>query len=411
MQAVLIGPSGQIILEPKVFTIGSSPDNSLVIDNLKVSAHHAEIRPEGQGFSITDLGSIHGTYVNGGRLDFNAPHLLNQGNSIAIGDIIYTYDVTEAPQTEQTSSTSPKQEVDSGVPVDEHAEMPLYPQAHEMSVMTVPSGNQELIEADTLYALPQQAMPSSPQQIGYMPMIPPGYKGLIPGYVSIEQLRRRDRRFIFMGLGLLIVLALAAVGYSYFTRSTPEKTLDVYCNAIQGQDYQTAFNLLSPSLQGSETELEFAHTTQAGGKVSTCTHSPATTTSNLATANVTLVTSNGQSSSNIITLIMDSGSTWKINMLPSSPNMTLAAFCNALRGKDYPTAYTQLSTDLRRLNAEAQFETDFNGLTCSYHKVSPTGNSASTTVTFTNASGGTDNATVSLSQDSNNFWKIESIQF
>src|SRR6516162_1348514 len=99
MQTVLIGPSGQIILESQVFTIGSSPDNSLVIDNLKVSAHHAEIRPEGHGYSITDLGSIHGTYVNGERLDFNAPHLLNQGNSIAIGDMIYTYDVTEAPQT------------------------------------------------------------------------------------------------------------------------------------------------------------------------------------------------------------------------------------------------------------------------------------------------------------------------
>jgi hypothetical protein len=98
-------------------------------------------------------------------------------------------------------------------------------------------------------------------------------------------------------------------------------------------------------------------------------------------------------------------------MLPSSPNMTLAAFCNALRGKDYPTAYTQLSTSLRRLNAEAQFETDFNGLTCSYSTVTPTGNTASTSVTFTNASGGMANATVSLIQDSNNYWKIDGIQF
>src|SRR5215470_12434298 len=76
--------NGSTILETTLFTFGSSPDNSLVIDNIKVSAHHAEIRSEEHGFSITDLGSIHGTYVNGERLDFNTPRLLNPGNSITI---------------------------------------------------------------------------------------------------------------------------------------------------------------------------------------------------------------------------------------------------------------------------------------------------------------------------------------
>lgn len=410
MQAALIGPSGQIILESTVFTIGSSPDNSLVIDNLKVSAHHAEIRPEEQGYSITDLGSIHGTYVNGERLDFNTPHMLSQGNSIAIGDIVYTYHVAEMPQTEQAQTISFNQEIASGGLPDELEEMSIHPPA-QMGLMKVPSGNQELLEANTSYTLPQQYMPSSQQQIGYLPMIPAGYTGPIPGYVSIEQLRRRNRRFILIGLGLLVVIALAVVGYIFFTRSTPEKTLDVFCNAMQGQDYQTAFNQLSTALQSSETELEFAHTLRAGGKVNTCTHSPANTTSNLATAKVTLVTGAGQSSNNTVTLIMDSGSTWKISMLPSSPSMTLTAFCNALRSKDYPTAYTQLSAGIRRLNAEALFETDFNGLTCSYRPVSQTGETALTTVTFSDASGKTADATVSLIQDNNNYWKIDGIQF
>src|SRR6516164_5156793 len=123
MQAALIGPSGQIILESTAFTIGSSPDNSLVID--KVSAHHAEIRPEEHGFSITDLGSIHGTYVNGERLDFNTPHMLSPGNSIAIGDMVFTYDVEDTQQTEQAPAASAN-EVDAGEPTGENAEMPLY---------------------------------------------------------------------------------------------------------------------------------------------------------------------------------------------------------------------------------------------------------------------------------------------
>src|SRR5437762_11500911 len=114
MKAVLHVPLGSTILETTLFTFGSSPDNSLVIDNLRVSAHHAEIRPEEQGFSITDLGSIHGTYVNGERLDFNTPHMLSQGNSIAIGDMVYTYTVAEMPQTEQAPTTSANQAVASG---------------------------------------------------------------------------------------------------------------------------------------------------------------------------------------------------------------------------------------------------------------------------------------------------------
>jgi len=251
MQAALIGPSGQTILRPDGLTIGSSPDNALVIDSIKVSAHHAEIHPEEQGFSISDLGSIHGTYVNGERLDFNTPQKLNRGNVIVIGDTSFTYDEVEMPQTEQAPSTSPNQVVDPGASSDQHAEMLLSPVAHGMDIISMPQGNRELIEADTSYTLPQQYMPSYPQQPGNVTVIPAGYVGPIPGYVPIEQVRRRNRRLFWIGLGGLIVIALAVSGYLYFTRSTPEKTLDVFCNALRGQDYQTAFNQLSSSLQSS----------------------------------------------------------------------------------------------------------------------------------------------------------------
>ena len=43
MNAALRGPLGKTALDATVFTIGSSPDNQLVIDDVKVSAHHAEI--------------------------------------------------------------------------------------------------------------------------------------------------------------------------------------------------------------------------------------------------------------------------------------------------------------------------------------------------------------------------------
>src|SRR5215470_11519806 len=116
MRAVLNGPQGKTALESSGLTIGSSPDNSLVLDNVKVSAHHAEIRPEEQGYAITDLGSIHGTYVNGERLDFNVPRRLNPGNSITIGDSTFTYMVEDVPQGEQDLSTAPGQASEAGTP-------------------------------------------------------------------------------------------------------------------------------------------------------------------------------------------------------------------------------------------------------------------------------------------------------
>jgi len=411
MKAVLLGPLGSTILEKTLFTFGSSPDNSLVIDNIKVSAHHAEIRSEEGGFSITDLGSIHGTYVNGERLDFNSPRLLNPGNTITIGDSVFTYDIEETPHIEETISTPPKQGGENTAFSEEKLE--TIPTSREMEITGEASENRQLIGAETHNTLAQQNMSSNSQQLDSIPFIPADFHGQIPGYMPIEQVRKRDRRFILIGVALLAVIALAVGGYFIFTRSTPEKTLDAFCNAMQGQDYQTAYNQLSNSLQSSETELEFANTLRANGKINACTHSSASTTNNKATANVTIVTDSGQASISSITLTADSNNIWKMSLYPTSPSMTLTAFCNALQNKDYPTAYTQLTNAIKRLHAEAQFESDFATLTCSYSNISPAGSTATATVTFRNSSGQTASAKVSLIQDedSNNNWKISSIQF
>ena len=411
MKAVLHGQQGSTILETTLFTFGSSPDNSLVIDNIKVSARHAEIRSDEKGFSITDLGSIHGTYLNGERLDFNSPRLLNSGDSITIGDSVYRFDIEEIQQTEETISISRKQEGEYEVLFDEN--LATLPTAPNKEVISEASEDQQLIGADARNALPQQYIPSNAQQLNATPFIPPDFDGSIPGYMPIKQVRRRDRRFILIGLGLLFMIALAVGSYFYFNRSTPEKTLDAFCNAMKGQDYQTAYNQLSNSLQSNETENEFANTLRANGKVNTCTHSSANTTNNKATANVTIVTGSGQASISSIILTADSGNIWKLSLFPTTPSMTLSAFCNALQNKDYSTAYAQLTNGIKRLHAEAQFETDFASLTCSYSNISLSGSTRTATVTFINSSGQAASAKVALIQDGdgNNNWKINSIQF
>ncbi|MFF8960738.1 FHA domain-containing protein [Streptomyces sp. NPDC014894] len=70
-------------LPARTVRIGRSGDNDLVIDDLTVSRHHAELRarPDG-GHEIADLGSHNGTFLNGGPV---ARALVSPGDVIGIG--------------------------------------------------------------------------------------------------------------------------------------------------------------------------------------------------------------------------------------------------------------------------------------------------------------------------------------
>jgi predicted component of type VI protein secretion system len=63
-------------------SIGRSPDNSIPIDNLAVSSHHAEIKSEQGHLVIEDLDSLNGTFVNSQRVKRSA---LKDGDVVLIG--------------------------------------------------------------------------------------------------------------------------------------------------------------------------------------------------------------------------------------------------------------------------------------------------------------------------------------
>jgi len=65
-----------------VLTIGRDPSSNIVVDDLMVSRHHAELRPTATGYEIVDLGSQNGTFVGGVRIT-SAP--VQFGDEIAIG--------------------------------------------------------------------------------------------------------------------------------------------------------------------------------------------------------------------------------------------------------------------------------------------------------------------------------------
>ena len=76
-------PTSRMPLPAKAMRIGRVPDNNVVLSDLNVSRHHAELRksPTGQ-YEIVDLGSHNGTFVNGQRV---TKQVLTEQDLVSIG--------------------------------------------------------------------------------------------------------------------------------------------------------------------------------------------------------------------------------------------------------------------------------------------------------------------------------------
>jgi hypothetical protein len=62
-------PLRRILLSDKVIRIGRVPDNDVILADLDVSRHHAELRKSPSGdYEVVDLGSHNGTFVNDNRI-------------------------------------------------------------------------------------------------------------------------------------------------------------------------------------------------------------------------------------------------------------------------------------------------------------------------------------------------------
>ncbi len=80
-------PSAIRPLPTQALRIGREPGNDIVVGDLSVSRHHAELRRVGQGeFKIVDLDSFNGTFVNGQRV-LTAP--VTESDVIGIGRASY----------------------------------------------------------------------------------------------------------------------------------------------------------------------------------------------------------------------------------------------------------------------------------------------------------------------------------
>ena len=84
MLLVRKGPNAgsKFLLEAEVTTAGRHPESEIFLDDITVSRRHAEITRRAGLYSLRDVGSLNGTYVNRDRVD-EVP--LANGDELQIG--------------------------------------------------------------------------------------------------------------------------------------------------------------------------------------------------------------------------------------------------------------------------------------------------------------------------------------
>jgi pSer/pThr/pTyr-binding forkhead associated (FHA) protein len=70
------------VLDGELTTAGRHPDSHIFLDDVTVSRRHVEITRDGRDYTVRDVGSLNGTYLNRERVD-EAP--LRDGDELQIG--------------------------------------------------------------------------------------------------------------------------------------------------------------------------------------------------------------------------------------------------------------------------------------------------------------------------------------
>lgn len=89
------GQVDSIVLTKTRMVIGRDPSCDLPVDHPRVSWHHAQLEAQGQRYTITDLGSSNGTFLNGRRVKSAQ---LSVGDTIGLGSYTFTFSADKSLQ-------------------------------------------------------------------------------------------------------------------------------------------------------------------------------------------------------------------------------------------------------------------------------------------------------------------------
>jgi hypothetical protein len=90
-KALLLMDGKRLVVGPSGVTMGRSRQCDVLVDDANVSRTHAEIRPRGGSWVLTDLGSTNGSRLNGTRLE--GPEVLKPGDEIELGTSLIKFEL------------------------------------------------------------------------------------------------------------------------------------------------------------------------------------------------------------------------------------------------------------------------------------------------------------------------------
>jgi pSer/pThr/pTyr-binding forkhead associated (FHA) protein len=84
------GPNAgsRFLLDSELTTVGRHPDSDIFLDDVTVSRRHAEFYRHPAGFTVRDVGSLNGTYVNRERIEEAE---LYDGDEVQVGKFRLTF--------------------------------------------------------------------------------------------------------------------------------------------------------------------------------------------------------------------------------------------------------------------------------------------------------------------------------
>ena len=89
--ALLLVDGKRLVVGPGGATIGRSRQCDIVLTDPNVSRQHAELRPRGGSWVLSDLGATNGVVLNGRRID--APEVVRAGDRIELGTSSLTFEL------------------------------------------------------------------------------------------------------------------------------------------------------------------------------------------------------------------------------------------------------------------------------------------------------------------------------
>lgn len=199
-------PNQSYELNKDIVTLGRDITNDIVINDPEVSRHHLRLTRGAGGFTMEDLGSTNGTFVNGQRLTGARP--LRPGDMVGLGETVtLAYEMTAGAGGQEPDAPG-------GTMVSGAQQYPSQPQQSSYGGYQPP---QQPSYQPQQSSYGQQQSPYGQPQSSYSagtgaPPVPGGYEGDYDPYAAREEEPRNTTRWILIGcVGLSLFCCCSTV--------------------------------------------------------------------------------------------------------------------------------------------------------------------------------------------------------